>query len=123
MIDSYIPGDFVMLDKQIAMVLGIEYIGNKYTLGTVKNYLEGIEPKDIKPIEITPEILERNGWKKVFGKDIGMGSDYVFISKENKPTIIMERGNFYHTLFGKTRLIYLHQLQHLLFGLGLKNLR
>lgn len=122
MIDNYIPGDFVRVNRQIVMILGIEHTENKYTVGIVKNYLDGIDPKDIKPIKITSEILESIGWKKVSGKDIGMGSDYVFISEENRPTIIMERGNFYHTLFGKTRLTYLHQLQHLLFGLGLKNL-
>lgn len=72
--------------------------------------------KDIVPIPITPEILEKNGWKK---------DDATWIFKKGNISIFM-------LLDDETYAVYLlgvrifefnfiHQLQHLLFGLGIDN--
>lgn len=72
--------------------------------------------KDIVPIPLTPNILEKNGWKF---------DDATWIYKKEHIRIFM-------LLDDKTYAVYLsgvrifefnfiHQLQHLLFGLGIDN--
>ena len=77
--------------------------------------------KDIEPIPITPEILEKNGWKRVDDEPIDFEIEYFGTEFSNGVNI------FYNVLtgiyrYGKhTILIYLHEIQHLLFGLGLNS--
>ena len=75
--------------------------------------------KDIDPIPLTPEILEKNGW----GKDYCIGNedrytkyDFLYISyyRNDNTTKLFVKGL---TLLSNIK--YVHQLQHLLFGLGL----
>jgi len=69
-------------------------------------------PEEIRPILLTPEILEKNGWKK-----------HVFGSWENgklsldtvAAAFAFDTGNFW------VKIKYVHELQHLLFGLGINN--
>ena len=76
--------------------------------------------KDIVPIPLTPEILEKNGWKND-GYDwykLPTKRAYLYITKD-----ITTLGEFLvcvgldrHNL---ASINFVHQLQHLLFGLGL----
>lgn len=76
--------------------------------------------KDIAPIPITPEILEKNGWKRVDDEPVDFEIEYFGTEFSYDVNL------FYNVLtdiyrYGKhTRMIYLHELQHLFFGLGLK---
>lgn len=78
--------------------------------------------KDIVPIPLTPEILEKNGWKND-GYDwyrLPTKRAYLYITKD-----ITTLGEFLvcvgldrHNL---ASINFVHQLQHLLFGLGLNS--
>lgn len=75
--------------------------------------------KDIATIPLTPEILKKNWW----GKDYCIGNedryakyDFLYISyyRNDNTTKLFVKGL---TLLSNIK--YVHQLQHLLFGLGL----
>ena len=91
-----------------------------------KGYLSGdccAWVKDIVPIPLTPEILEKNGWKhkKEFGEYwfVPRNEDYELLALDKvgeEWTIYIEENssNFENIKF-------VHQLQHLLFGLGINH--
>lgn len=68
------------------------------------------------PIPLTEEILEKNGWKK---------QDKEYINEEDGLSIKITRGLYMVSLIvGEDRILlndyeYVHQLQHLLWALGL----
>lgn len=72
--------------------------------------------KDIVPIPLTPEILEKNGWKK---------DDATWIFKKGNISIfILLDDETYAVYLLGVRVLefhFVHELQHLLFGLGLKS--
>ena len=72
--------------------------------------------KDIVPIPLTSEILEKNGCKKPDG------FDSYWLGKIG----LLQDGDVWHLALGSIEISvtlgniqYVHQLQHLLFGLGL----
>ena len=71
--------------------------------------------KDIVPIPLTSEILEKNGWKSINGK-------YAFkIKNANYVVLEFTEDSIYVYINEKTILFtikYIHELQNLLFGLG-----
>lgn len=76
--------------------------------------------KDIVPIPITPEILEKNGWKHTHDgiytlTDVFLGGDP--FDEDNYDMWYIEK----NLEFMKGDIKHLHQLQHLLFGLGIDN--
>ena len=75
--------------------------------------------KDIVPIPITPEILEKNGWKK-FKRPYS--SDYCYRRKDY-PTLNMrsKKEVYFHWGDHDKSITTVHQLQHLLFGLNINN--
>ena len=142
---EYIPGDFVKTNgvplgtaKDVAYKVTSSYPEKTLELddGTVlkgvvcldniegaefgdKGYLFGdccAWVKDIEPIPITPEILNKNEWKYdgatwIFKK----GNIYIFILLDDKT---------YAAYISGVRVLefhFVHQLQHLLFGLGLNS--
>ena len=90
-----------------------------------KGYLSGdccAWVKDIVPIPVTPEILEKNGWKDD-GYDwyrLPTKRAYLYITKdittlgEFLVCVCLDRHNL-------ASINFVHQLQHLLFGLGLNS--
>ena len=80
-------------------------------------YKWGAWVKDIVPLELSSEILEKNGWKPndmmpypTYSK--GKTSEYVL-------TFDKDNWRFkYDGRFLPVEIKYIHQLQHLLFGLG-----
>lgn len=140
---KYIPGDLVMTDgTPIGTKKGVAYIvtasdpSRTLTLenGTINKgvvTLDAISKEDkahfvetstwvkhVVPIPLTIDILEKNGWKR--HKSV-LFDTYL----KNVYTIIeytKEKGDFY-VCIGRNNLVirkvqYVHQLQHLLFGLG-----
>ena len=74
--------------------------------------------KDIAPIPLTPEILEKNRWRSVNGK-------YALkIKNANYVVLEFTEDGIYTYINENTMLFtikYIHELQHLLFGLGLNS--
>ena len=62
---KYIVGDVVMYDNKI-MVIKEPRDGSHFDLSCHKEGLvyDLVDIEDIKPVVLTPEILEKNGWSK-----------------------------------------------------------
>ena len=78
--------------------------------------------KDIEPIPITPEILEKNGWKKSKINDCA----YFYYKDGLFLTYTSKDGKFWFDDFDYSSSIcvhipYVHSLQHLFFGLELNS--
>lgn len=96
---------------------GVEFGDKGYLIGDCCAWV-----KDIVPIPITPEILEKNGWKND-GYDwyrLPTKRAYLYITKD-----ITTLGEFLvcvgldrHNL---ASINFVHQLQHLLFGLNINS--
>lgn len=150
---SYIPGDLVMtngapLGTEQDVVYRVTSSDPSKTLkledGTVMKgvvrleNLEGVEfgdkgylfgdccawVKDIVPILITPEILEKNGWRTqnrwYYYLDVAEGFiSYIGIDFKHKSY----KGHLYVEVDGNNmvEIQYCHELLHFLFGLGLNS--
>ncbi len=119
---KYIPGDIVYNHKKEIIRITSSYLkGTKLFYYRDGNY-GWIREDTIKPIPLTPEILEKNGWKND-GYDwyrLPTKRAYLYITKD-----ITTLGEFLvcvgldrHNL---ASINFVHQLQHLLFGLGLNS--
>ena len=120
---KYIVGDVVMYDNKI-MVIKEPRDGSHFDLSCPKEGLVycfvGVE--DIKPVVLTPEILEKNRWRTqnrwYYYLDVAEGFiSYIgidFKHKSNKGHLYVEvdRNNM-------VEIQYCHELQHFLFGLGI----
>lgn len=115
---KYIPGDIVYNHKK-----EIIRITSSYLKGTkLFYYRDGdygwIREDAIAPIPLTPEILEKNGWKSINGK-------YALkIKIANYVVLEFTEDGIYAYINEKTMLFtikYIHELQHLLFGFGINH--
>ena len=122
---KYIIGDIVEYDNKV-MVVKEPRDGNHFDLSCHKEGLVycfvGVE--DIKPVILTPEILEKNRWRTqnrwYYYLDVAEGFiSYIgidFKHKSNKGHLYVEvdRNNM-------VEIQYCHELQHFLFGLGINH--
>lgn len=132
---KYIPGDIVYNHKK-----EIIRITSSYLKGTkLFYYRDGeygwIREDAIKPIPLTPEILEKNGWKKEVMSRGVKNSHWVYTKPDIEEygyfPIYIEKGigdefDVYpftgnHVCTQIAYIKYVHQLQHLLFGLGINH--
>ena len=115
---EYIKGDIVMYDNKIHTIM--DTLGlNNYELSYVRH---SVNQAELSGVPLTPEILEKNGWKND-GYDwykLPTKRAYLYITKD-----ITTLGEFLvcvgldrHNL---ASINFVHQLQHLLFGLGLNS--
>lgn len=144
----YIPGDLVMTNGiPVGTKKGIVYQvtesnaekivkdGNEFTIlrGSVtlsnikgKTFHDegflfgdcGAWIKDIVPIPLTPSILEKNGW------EVSLESTSIYVKEDNVKIFRLLDDIHYAAYIGFVRLLefqHIHQLQHLLFGLGLNS--
>lgn len=125
---EYIPGDFISvyvgIKKYIVEVIGTENENEvlSYQIKFPNGEIQYADKDNIVPIPLTPEILEKNGWKND-GYDwykLPTKRAYLYITKD-----IITLGEFLvcvgldrHNL---ASINFVHQLQHLLFGLGLNS--
>lgn len=114
MTQKYIVGDIVEYDNKV-MVVKEPRDGSHFDLSCPKEGLVycfvGVDK--IKPVRITPEILKKNGWKKVEYGPYGKGR--IEIEQCNENEFMYCKGDL------KVVFLYAHSLQHFLFGLGLNS--
>ena len=115
----YIPGDLVYQKDDKGH-------WNIRSLSTLN--LAFINYKDIKLIPLTPEILEKNGWKieDVNPNDLSniVSKGIMYRAIKDKEILFFQKGASVFTCplnWRKIEIRYVHQLQHLLFGLGLNS--
>ena len=120
---KYIIGDIVEYDNKV-MVVKEPRDGNHFDLSCHKEGLVycfvGVE--DIKPVVLTPEILEKNRWRTqnrwYYYLDVAEGFiSYIGIDFKHKSN----KGHLYVEVDGNNmvEIQYCHELQHFLFGLGI----
>lgn len=131
---KYIPGDLVMFKNPFepsdTCVGIVKFLGNisdiillcPYTNLNLEYF---IKVENIQGIPITPEILEKNGWKRtqIFIDDDGL-EFHTYIDDERCLDLqYYPQYKKFAAFICKQEVLsdieYVHQLQHLLFGLGL----
>lgn len=115
---EYIKGDIVMYDNKIHTIMDTLGVNN-YELSCVKHPVHQLE---LSGVPITPEILEKNGWKKSKINDCA----YFYYKDGLFLTYTSKDGKFWFDDFDYSsgicvELPYVHSLQHLFFGMGIKN--
>lgn len=125
---KYIPGDMVFFGKEKVKVVfcnpidsdsvwirDIE-VGSRYRVLNAS-----LKKKEISHIPLTPEILEKNGWKKD-GKWYKLTTKrvYLYITKDAKVNdeFLVCVGDDKHNL---ASVSFVHELQHLLYGLKINS--
>ena len=136
----YIPGDLVKFATNTYTIVNFEenFLHNKicYALiSTNSTKTALVADRDILPIPLTTEILEKNGWaKEVMSRGI-KNSHWIYkkpdIEEYGYFPIYIEKGigdefDVYpftgnHVCTQIAYIKYVHQLQNLLFGLGLNS--
>ena len=131
--NEYIAGDLVKFATNTYTIVNFEenFLHNKIcydlisTNSTKKAFVADI---DILPIPLTPEILEKNGWKieDVNPNDLSniVSKGIMYRAIKDKEILFFQKGASVFTCplnWRKIEIRYVHQLQHLLFGLGLKS--
>lgn len=116
MVQEYIIGDVVMYDDKV-MVVKEPRDGSHFDLLLPKTGLVYcfIDINEIKPIKLTNAILEKNGWKKSNYYD----NDYTKGEFHFDGANYLHIGDYDYPLIGP--IVYIHELQHVFFGLNLYN--
>lgn len=137
---EYIPGDLVKFATNNYTIVNFEenFLHNKicYALiSTNSTKTALVADRDILPIPLTPEILEKNGWKEEVMSRGVKNSHLVYTKPDIEEygyfPIYIEKGigdefDVYPFTCNNvcTQIAYIkyvHQLQHLLFGLGINS--
>ena len=124
---KYIVDDIVMYKNKIHTIIDI--IGlNNYELSYISHPVNRLE---LSGVPITSEILEKNGWKFLKHHERNSYDDVSWDSyhksAETNISLIFyqEEEAFFPFLYAQEisekPIRYIHQLQHLLFGLGLNS--
>ena len=116
---EYIPGDLVKFATNNYTIVNFEenFLHNKicYALiSTNSTKTTLVADRVILPIPLSPEILEKNGWKSINGK-------YALkIKNANYVVLEFTEDGIYTYINENTMLFtikYIHELQHLLYAL------
>lgn len=130
---EYIPGDLVKFATNTYTIVNFEenFLYSKicYALiSTNSTKTAFVADRDILPIPLTPEILEKNGWKieDVNPNDLSniVSKGIMYRAIKDKEILFFQKGASVFTCplnWRKIEIKYVHQLQHLLFGLGLNS--
>ncbi len=124
MAQKYIIGDVVMYNNEVHTIIDI-LASNGYELSYVRH---PVSPLRLYGVSITPEILEKNGWKieDVNPNDLSniVSKGIMYRAIKDKEILFFQKGASVFTCplnWRKIEIRYVHQLQHLLFGLGLNS--
>lgn len=124
---EYIPGDLVKVilddEEQVVKVIGYSPTYEEYSLTNeyikeTRGYICAREEK-IQSIPLASVLLKKNGWKK-FKRPYS--KDYCY-RRKGYPTLNIrsEKEVYFHWGDQDESITTVHQLQHLLFGLGLNS--
>ena len=118
MTKKYIVGDWVKFLFEESKVIEV-YEDGSYSMDS-PNITGCPKEEELSPIPLVPDILEKNGWKKekygiVYFKKVSETLYFRLIGKSYGWTL--RCGNL--DLIKKIEFV--HELQHLLFGLGLNS--
>ena len=125
---EYIPGDLVIYTSLIKEPIAeiCEVHETSYTIKFMHGNSVIVENREIKPIPITIEILEKNGWKieDVNPHDLSniVSKGIIYRAIKDKEILSFQKGASVFTCplnWRKIEIRYVHELQHLLFGLKL----
>lgn len=130
---EYIPGDLVMVkesalqfakDKIFKVISSLSGGFLKVIMLNDSSTTYSISNNAIRPIPLTHEILEKNGWRTqnrwYYYLDVAEGFiSYIGIDFKHKSN----KGHLYVEVNGNNmvEIQYCHELQHLLFGLGINH--
>lgn len=116
---EYIKGDIVMYDNKIHTIMDTLGVNN-YELSYVEHPVHQLE---LSGVPITPEILEKNGWEK--DEEASFKTQLYYRKKSiSKFIVIIIRKDTLRIVYNSECLNiiqYIHELQHLLFGLNLNH--
>ena len=114
---EYIKGDIVMYDNKIHTIMDTLGVNN-YELSYVEHPVHQLE---LSGVPVTPEILEKNGWEK--DEEASFKTQLYYRKKSiSKFIVIIIRKDTLRIVYNSECLNiiqYIHELQHLLFGLKL----
>ena len=126
--NKYITNDLVKFGDGTYKIVGPVILGGIWGEDTVPLYsiipTQGeyfatvVKEEQLDGVPLTPEILEKNGWEKVH-------DDYI----DDNHHLMLCEGYDHYVLYKVINekvtwlmdISYVHQLQHLLFGLGLES--
>lgn len=125
---EYIKGDIVMYDNKIHTIMDTLGVNN-YELSYVEHPVHQLE---LSGVPVTPEILEKNGWKRnggqysfTFKPYAGDKVEYIGFFIEMFKNVHDMLKHRYFQITHENKVIcgcfYVHELQHLLFGLNLNH--
>ena len=121
---EYIKGDIVMYDNKIHTIMDTLGVNN-YELSYIEHPVHQLE---LSGVPLTPEIIEKNGWKieDVNPNDLSniVSKGIMYRAIKDKEILFFHKGASVFTCplnWRKIEIRFVHQLQHLLFGLGLKS--
>lgn len=117
---EYIPDDLVTYNGNIVIIENSD--GYYATYYDEDEFLQEINVNVIEGIPLTPEILEKNGWKKTKINDCA----YFYYKNGLFLTYTSKDCKFWFDDFDYSNSIcvelpYIHSLQHLLFGIGINH--
>lgn len=118
---KYIKGDIVMYDNRIHTIIDTLELNN-YKLSYIKHPVNRAE---LSGVPLTPEILEKNGWEFMGHKvDFGGFLFDIYSKRDILPYLYYYYAtkDFSVSICGEVvlpNMKYVHELQHLLFGLGI----
>ena len=117
---KYIVGDWVKFLFEESKVIEVYEDGSYYM--DSPNITGCPKEEELSPIPLTPEILEKNGWRTqnrwYYYLDVAEGFiSYIGIDFKHKSN----KGHLYVEVDGNNmvEIQYCHELQHFLFGLGI----
>ena len=121
---KYIKGDIVMYKNKIHTIMDKLELNN-YELSYIEHPVHQLE---LSGVLLTPEILEKNGWKieDVNPHDLSniVSKGIIYRAIKGKEILFFQKGASVFTCplnWRKIEIRYVHELQHLLFGLKLNS--
>lgn len=114
---EYIPGDLVYIHGSLRIVSNCD--GYYATYYDENESLQEVNVNVIEGIPITPEILEKNGWKLSHGFYWSPNEEGAGVGLKSQTGYVWEAYFGRHLL--RSNINSVSDLQHLIFGLGLNS--
>lgn len=114
---EYIPGDLVYIHGNLRTIINCD--GYYATYYDEDEFLQEINVNVIKPIPLTSEILEKNGWKLCHGFYFSTNEEGVGIRLSSQTGYVWDAYVGIRPL--RSGINNVSDLQHLLFGLEINH--